>query len=333
MGVRGGLLRVRKGWEAAALETARGCLLAAGLDLLAGGPFERVRVEQVRGLEDELEPTLRSMVAREVARAWEQGLEEAAARGRRLFDGPTLRYRCHRAEAGELWIGVEPSSYRWFYGTNLQNGWRCVEVPGPLRAGPAGRWPWEALDSAVGISALIRSADGALVLGRRSGSVAFHAGCLHMIGGMLEAQDRAVAGGAGGSGRIDPERAILRELEEEAGLQPGEVGLRGLGLLRDRVIWQPELVFEACSSLGAAELSERIGRVGDEHTEACTLELDADRLVDELASAMPLAPVAFGAVLLLGMELFGPVWGRGAVERLADLRSDPPAERVDGVRG
>ncbi len=59
------------------------------------------------------------------------------------------------------------------------------------------------------VSAALVSADGFLVLGRRSDRVAVNSGMIHPIGGMVEMSESAAP---------DPFAAVLKELAQEAAL-------------------------------------------------------------------------------------------------------------------
>ncbi len=99
-------------------------------------------------------------------------------------------------------------------------------------------------------SALIRAAEGHVVLGRqRPGNV--NNGAAYLPGGFIDPQDVTA------DGRIDIDGSILRELREETGLEPGEVAVQpGYLVTFDGALLS--MARELRSALPADELRGRI---------------------------------------------------------------------------
>jgi 8-oxo-dGTP pyrophosphatase MutT (NUDIX family) len=157
----------------------------------------------------------------------------------------------------------------------------------------------------LGISSTVMTRDGFLVFGRRGDRVAFHAGHLHTFGGLLEPSDRNT------SGRFDVFGAAIRELVEELGVRRDEVvEFLVTGLVRDRSILQPELLFEANLTLSRAELTARFDPTlpGQEHTGLEFVHDEPEATVAFLRRSTPVAPVAAAAMLLHGRHAWGADW-------------------------
>lgn len=240
-------------------------------------------------------PELEALIETE----WVRQTAVARQTDRVLFNGPLLRYIAHTvgapadgdAEVFHLCVG--PTSYRDFVGTNLYNHHRLGEIDWTLFANP------------VGTTATLTTADGQICYGRRSSRVAYHAEHVHTFGGALEARDQ------GPDGSIDPFGSLCRELVEELGVAREELrDLLCVGLLRDKEIHQPEMLFEAGLDLTAEELRGRWESAESqaEHNALVTLADEPGAIIPFLNHCGPIAPVAVGALLLHGLLRWGDDW-------------------------
>ncbi len=236
-----------------------------------------------------------------IAVEWERQLELARGTDRVLFDGKLLRYVSHRVcplgggETFELTVG--PTCYRDFVGTNLFNRHRAEEFGRQRFANP------------VGTTATLVSADGLICYGRRSPRVSYHAGHVHTFGGALETADQAA------DGSIDAFASVRRELKEELELGAGDLeGLSCVGLIRDREIHQPEMLFEARLRMTAEELGRRwqSAEARDEHDEIVSLADRPEAIVPFIRSCGLIAPVAIGALFIHGRLAWGEDWFHAA---------------------
>ncbi len=232
----------------------------------------------------------------------EQTWAAASARpGVHLFDGPMCRLEWIRAGGapGPLELGLSRSSYRVFLGTNLAN--RAIEE----------RFGRSVMANPVGMSVALETADGHLVMGRRSARVAYYPSRVHPIAGALEPADVMPEGleRSDGAGIFS---GIGRELDEELALTPAETTSMALiGVAQDRSIAQPELIFAARTRVGLGELASRVAGRGPEHTglwhtPASTAAVEA-ALADRDAAAL-FTPVAVGTLLLWGRMTAGAAW-------------------------
>lgn len=267
---------------------------ALPFDVLAVGRFPPSRV--AISFQPEPRPSTAELDAA-IAATWQRELERARGTNRMLFNGELLRYVRHealRAADGERFdLTVGPTCYRDFVGTNLYGGQWLAKCG------------WETFSNAVGTTATVITADNQICYGRRSERVSYHAGHVHTFGGALESADRAA------DGSIDAFASVARELKEELGLALEELrDFICVGMIRDREIHQPEMLFEARLDLTAAELRDRweAAESRDEHDDIVSLANEPDAIVPFIKSCGPIAPVAIGALFLHGRLTWGEDW-------------------------
>jgi len=194
-----------------------------------------------------------------------------------------------------LHLTVGPTCYRDFVGTNLFNHHRL------------GEFSWDLFSNPIGTTATLLTRDGRICYGRRSTRVAYHAGHIHTFGGGLEERDK------GPDGSIDPFTSLCRELVEELAIPRHElIDLCCVGLIRDKEIHQPELLFEARLDISAIELRRRwVSAEGkDEHDEIVSIEDQPEAVAPFIRTCGPIAPVAIGALFLHGRRRWGEDWFR-----------------------
>ncbi len=173
-----------------------------------------------------------------IAQAWRRKQRQVQARGGRLFPGPLCRLVGYRVQDGALWLSLGPTDYRDLVGTNLSHPelWRSLG--------------FQCFSNALAVHASVTTADHLLLIYRRSTSLADHPGYYDVCGGHLDPvldQRDSVP---------DPYAAMLRELREETGIPPDRVrSAICRGLVRSRLAFKPDLVFDVATSLSSAELS------------------------------------------------------------------------------
>jgi hypothetical protein len=223
----------------------------------------------------------------ELAEEVEQGWKNAGARpGVHLFDGPLCRLEQFTAHDG-LRLKLSPTSYKYFIGTNGQHPtW-------------GDRYGQQVMANPVGTSVLLRSSDGHLVCGRRTESVALYPGCAHPFGGTLE------PGVNGNAPELMAE--ILRELAEEVNLQVNDLSdIRAIGLVEDRQLRQPELVYIATTKISAKNITARIDPV--EHHASWSIPDHSDAMMKTLATGTAITPVLAATLLAYGRWHYGETW-------------------------
>ncbi len=231
-------------------------------------------------------------VERFIESAWRRRLEQAAAENIHLWDGRLCRLIEYGAGAEALDMVLGPTSFRDFVGTNLHNAHLRYSHGCDVMANP------------VGVSAMVSAEGRYLVLGRRSESVAYHAGRIHPIGGCLEPSTDGQA--------PDPFDCIIEEIGQELGiaaelLQP----ITCLGMVRDKHIHQPELMFDATVTCTVEAIRRLLPTASgrDEHADLVVLRDHPAAVVDFIERHLAeLTPVALAGLLLHGLWRWGSGW-------------------------
>lgn len=212
----------------------------APFDLLVLGPFPRDRV--VTRFDGPAMPSSPE-IKRLIDAAWSRHVHESAELGQMLFIGQMARLTAWSVHDGTLEITFGPTDYRQFVGTNLTH---------PEIAATNGD---DALANGTGITTVLRTSDGQLVVHRRSQRVFECPGCLDLCGGSLEPV----------GGVVDPFTRMEIELQEEMAIEREAIAaMRCLGLSRDGRTRKPEVLLETTIALTAADLAIASGEEFDE---------------------------------------------------------------------
>ncbi len=209
-------------------------------------------------------------VERIIEETWTRATSQT---GVTLFDGPMCRMESFEVSAEMLRLIVSPTSYKPFVGTNLYHSNLATTYGKNILANP------------VGVSTLLETADGYLMLGRRNASVAYYPDRVHPFAGTIDPGDGD-----------DPFVAAHRELEEELSLNRADlIDFRCTGLVEDSALLQPELVFAARTSLSREEVDRRVDRTEHHATWAhVASKLDLDGVSHDAA----FTPVAVASLFL-----------------------------------
>jgi len=232
-------------------------------------------------------------VERLIRETWETQYALAEHTKTVLFNGDLVRASRIDATGTGLHFELGPTCFRDFLGTNLLNAARVVKEDARYLA------------NALGISSIVVTADGYIALGRRNESVAFHTGFLHTFGGLVDPSDRTK------HGTVDLFGAATRELCEELNITVDEIAkIVGIGVVRDRLILQPELLFDVTITATRGELLERFDPLAkdQEHTAIEFVYEEPDAILPFLRRASPVAPVAEAGLLIHGQHLWGQQW-------------------------
>lgn len=218
-----------------------------------------------------------------IATAW------AAAKARlgdKLFDGPMCRLERFETFGSTLRLFVSRTSYRIFTGTNMAH----PELPDESRANP------------VGVSTVLITADRFLMLGRRSGNVAYYPHRLHPFAGTLEpggvdALDVEPLG-TGGLQVPDLFENARRELLEELQLPAGNITeIACLGLVEDMRLRHPETILYARTDLDRRRLESQL--LAHEHDQAWFCPATPAAIDAALENPAEMTPVAVAALNLV----------------------------------
>lgn len=230
-----------------------------------------------------------------IAQRWEVQTALAQLEHRSLYDAPLGRLHCAKVENGCLLLETSQTSYREFIGTHTTDELRAAFSDPAMLANP------------LGVSTLVITTCGQIVLGRRSSQVALHAGYLHAFGGMLESPDCLP------DGSYDVFAAAMRELREELAIARDEINeMVIIGLVRDRNLLQSELLFSATIALDFSTLQELFRLASKsgapEHTALIAVSDEPEAIVPFIGRHSPVAPVAQAALLLNGLHSWGRDW-------------------------
>lgn len=229
----------------------------------------------------------------QIDQTWQDQADLAARTNVKLYDGPLCRLLDFRADTEVLELTLGPTGFKQFLGTNLTHS-RLRYVHGP-----------EVLANPLGVSAAVTTSDGFLILGRRSRRVIHNADKLHPIGGMVEPTPV-------GSPPPDPFAAILAELQEETNVTADAIRqVTCMGLVRDKHVVQPEMIFDVGLSVDAHTLSglARQAVDADEHESLILLMNYPSSVVAFLEKHTEiLTPVAVASLLLHGLHAWGSGW-------------------------
>jgi 8-oxo-dGTP pyrophosphatase MutT (NUDIX family) len=256
------------------------------LTFLATGDWgaEQIRVTQVPG---------GRRIVPEVERLIDGAWHQAQSRpGIRLFDGPMCRLESWRVEHDVLRLTLSDTSYKPFFGTNLSN---------PELAERYGR---DVMANPVGVSPALRTSDNFLLLGRRNSSVAYYPSRIHPFAGCLEPKDQG-----------DLTGAVRRELYEELSLSDRDIlDVRCTGIVEDRELRQPELIFRAEVSLTRVEIESQVH--ADEHHDSVAIPATRDG-IEQMIADPALTPVGVASLVLWGRTRFGDEWFATLVRQVA----------------
>lgn len=224
--------------------------------------------------------------------AWGAG---RARLGDKLFDGPMCRLESFSAALGHLNLRLSRTSYRIFLGTNLMHPELADRFGSAVLANP------------VGVSPVLLTADGYLMMGRRNSSVAYYPNRVHPFAGALEPRDG-----------LDVFQEVRRELNEELAFTGADIAaIHCTGIAEDRSIRQPELIFRVESTRTREQIESQLDAAEHE----ATWSILATREAVESTLARPeqlaqLTPIAVATLLLWGRLVFSEDWFTHASARL-----------------
>lgn len=175
-------------------------------------------------------PSLPSAMQRQIEAYWESLPKDF------IYNGALARLAGWRLQDGTATFTLQMSDYRTLLFSN-----RYVEQ---IRR----NWGDACLSRALGISALLKSADGRLLFIERSTAVGEFPGALDVFGGHIDPP---------ATGTPDVFAAMAKELQEEAGLRRSDYDLMLIGMIESTPNRKPELIFCAETHLTEQEMTMR----------------------------------------------------------------------------
>jgi hypothetical protein len=210
-----------------------------------------------------------------------------------LFDGPMARLEAAEVREGILHLALSHTSYRIFVGTNLTTTGRDESADLRTFANP------------VGLSTLLISEDGHLLLGRRNGKVAYYPLHVHPFAGCLEPGDS-----------VDVFDEVRRELHEELSFAPADIAeMTCIGIGEDQALLQPELIFATRSNRRRREIESSLDP--QEHQGIFTTPATPAGIESAIAAPEQFTPVAVAALLLWGQIQLGRGWFDAQLRQLS----------------
>ncbi len=157
-----------------------------------------------------------------------------------LFNGALAELDSFEVKANRLLLKLRPSDYRSFMYSNFHRE-KILKYYGKAF-----------VNQGLGISAVVRTGDGRIVLMRRSEQVGEYPGKLDVFGGHIEPGRHTVKGVPA------PCLGIREELREELNLFTKDIRrLQIIGMIRNAETSKPELVFSAESALSVETIREK----------------------------------------------------------------------------
>jgi hypothetical protein len=212
--------------------------------------------------------------------------------GIHLFDGAMGRLESADVRDGTLHLTLSRTSYRVFVGTNMSCGCLPADADRATFANP------------LGLSTLLISADGHLLMGRRNERVAYYPLHVHPFAGCLEPAEA-----------VDVFDEIRRELREELSIEPAGIEqIVCLGMAEDPKLRQPELIFATRCRRALPEIAAALHP--EEHRGIFTRPATQTGLESAIAADEAFTPVGLAALLLWGHHQFGQPWFQQQLRRL-----------------
>lgn len=195
-----------------------------------------------------------------------------------IYNGQLARLESWSLDSSSCRLDLRPSDYRTLVYSNAH-----VEQIQQT-------WGAHYLSRALGISAVLVSADKNLVFMRRSHTVGEFPGCYDVFGGHIDNPT---------NGQVpNVFVSMAQELEEETGMQQSDFDLRLIGLIESTPNQKPELVFIANAVLSRESILSRAYEAKDhlEFTEVHTLKNELKHIKPFLkAHQSEFSPSAFGS--------------------------------------
>lgn len=196
-----------------------------------------------------------------------------------LFNGQLARLDSWSLSDGRLQLHLRRSDYRTLLYSNAHI--KKIET----------KWGADSFSRALGISAVLVTADAQIVLIRRSKDVGEFPNCFDVFGGHIDAPS--------GSDAPSVYKSMEKELAEEAGLAASDFELVLIGLIEAIPNRKPELVFCAHCKLDLSKILEKASGAKDQFEYSEILALNQSQLKDFMQkNQSAFSPSAFGCLVI-----------------------------------
>jgi len=236
-------------------------------------------------------------VQEKIEENWLKRRHEVDQRGGKLIDRPKVILIDTQIKDDKLYIKLGRGHYKDFvgtYGTELHD------------TNP------ELVPRNFSISALLETADGYIVLLKRSQRVFQYPSWISTFGGSVEPED------VDDKGSIDPFKTVSREVSEEAGISPESINdIQCLGFTRDIHTKVEDMMFQAKTSLTKDEIEKQQQNQHLEEGECVLVLANPDEIRKKVLEFSKIFVSDGAAILTLyGRRKFGKEWFSFIIDRL-----------------
>ena len=235
---------------------------------------------------------------------WQERLQQAQQRGKRLFNAPLFRFCAAMPHPdGTLHITVGNTSYKEYVTTRIPDF-----AHSHTRA---------ELGNALSVCSVIETSDNFILLDKRQG-VDVYEGRYHVIGGFFERErDERVSTDTISSALPDPFAAMRREIREETGVQSADIASQHcLAVVYDLATPHAELCFLTRLHIPLSEVLTRTPE-DDEIKQLQSLSVTERNLRDFVISNHGnISATGEPNLLLYGAHKFGEAWYTNIVRNL-----------------
>ncbi len=213
---------------------------------------------------------------------WQKRLQKNS--GSYLFNGKLCRLRDFESTLNSMTLTLSPIEYK----THLYAILKASEITKSRTKFP---------NLALGVSAVVVANDAKVLFIKRSKKVTIEAGKYDVFGGHIDQKQNVELGQIE---KPDPFISIKTELHEELNLSNSQINnLTGIGLIKNLLTGQPELIFRCKSNLDSFNLVEQSKLAKDkvEYSDILTMSNEPDVLQKFcLDNALDFSPSGLGNI-------------------------------------
>jgi len=236
-------------------------------------------------------------VQEKIEENWLKRRHEVEQRGGRLVDRPKVILLDTQIKADKLYIKLGRGRYKDFVGT-YETELHDTNL--------------ELVPRNFSISALLETADGYIVLLKRSKRVFQYPSWISTFGGSVEPED------VDDKGNIDPFKTVTREVSEEAGISPESIhDIQCLGFTKDIHTKVEDMMFQAKTLLTKDEIEKQQRNQHLEEGESVMVLANPDEIRRKVLEFSKIFVSDGVAILALyGRRKFGEEWFNFVINHL-----------------